>query len=454
MSERGSVLIVDDDAALCELLEGELARRGYACRSAPSSPVALEMLGLGEFDVVVTDVNMPGLDGIGLCARISELRPGVPVIVLTAFGSLETAIASIRAGAYDFATKPIEVDALALALDRALRHRALEQRVQQLSRALETAGRFETLIGESPAMRKLFGLLERLAASEASVLIAGESGTGKELVARALHQRGSRAGGPFVAINCAAVPETLLESELFGHVRGAFTDARSDHKGLLEQASGGTLLLDEIGDLPSGAQAKLLRVLEDRRVRPLGGSRELPIDVRVIAATHRDLDALVEDGRFREDLLFRINVVRLELPPLRARGNDVLLLAQEFLEEAATRAGGRALSLSRPAAEKLLAYDWPGNVRELRNCVEHATALAGAPEIGVEDLPERVRSHRAKELVLAAQDPAALVPLEQVERRYILHVLDAVGGNRTEAARVLGLDRKTLYRKLGSYDRR
>jgi two-component system response regulator HydG len=451
MSGRGNVLVVDDDAALCELLEAELGRRGYACRTALSSRAALEALEQGDLDVVLTDVNMPGLDGIALCARIAELGTGVPVIVFTAFGSLETAIASIRAGAYDFVTKPIEVDALALALDRAIRHRALEQRVHQLSRALETAGSFGSLLGESPPMRKLFGLLERLASSDATVLIAGESGTGKELVARALHQRGPRSAGPFVAINCAAVPETLLESELFGHVRGAFTDARADHKGLLEQASGGTLLLDEIGDLPAGSQAKLLRVLEDRRVRPLGSAREIPIDVRVIAATHRDLEALVDEGRFRQDLLFRINVVRLDLPPLRARGNDVLLLAQAFLENLAARTGRRVLRFAPPAAEKLLAYHWPGNVRELRNCIEHAVALAGGEEIGVQDLPERVRAHRAREHVLPAQDPAELVPLEEVERRYILQVLDAVSGNRTEAARVLGLDRKTLYRKLASY---
>jgi two-component system response regulator HydG len=255
-----------------------------------------------------------------------------------------------------------------------------------------------------------------------------------------------------VAINCAAVPETLLESELFGHVRGAFTDARSDHKGLLEQASGGMLLLDEIGDLPAGAQAKLLRMLEDRRVRPLGSTREVPIDVRVIAATHRDLEALAEDGRFRPDLFFRINVVRLDVPPLRARGNDVLLLAQAFLEQFAARAGRKALRFGRSAAEKLLAHDWPGNVRELRNCIEHAVALARGEEISVEDLPERVRVHTGKARVLQAHDPAELVPLDEVERRYILQVLDAVGGNRTEAARVLGLDRKTLYRKLAGYE--
>jgi two-component system response regulator HydG len=451
MSAR--ILVVDDDPRLCELLEVDLPRHGIACESATSAQRALERLEHEDFDVVLTDQNMPGFDGISLCARLSEQRPDIPVVLMTAFGSLDTAVAAIRAGAYDFVAKPIETDALALVLERASRHRELEGRVRALRRAVESTQRFDELLGESPPMRKLFELLERLRSSDASVLIVGESGTGKELVARALHRRGPRSAGAFVAINSAAMPENLLESELFGHVRGAFTDARADRKGLIEQADGGTLLLDEIGDMPLGIQAKLLRVLEDHRVRPVGGDREIGVDVRVIAATHRDLESAVEAGRFREDLYFRINVVRLELPPLRARGNDILLIAQDLLEKAAARATKNTPRLSRAAAEKLLAYDWPGNVRELRNCVEHAVALSLGGEIGVEDLPERVRAHRPEELVLAGQNPAELVPLEEVERRYILHVVEAVGGNRTLAARVLGLDRKTLYRKLAAYGR-
>jgi two-component system response regulator HydG len=449
MSAR--ILVVDDDLQLCELLAVDLPRHGIACETARSAPSALERLEHDDFDVVLTDLNMPGFDGVALCARLSLLRPDIPVVVMTAFGSLDSAVAAIRAGAYDFVSKPIETGALALLIERAARHRELERRVRALRRAVETTQRFDELIGESPPMRKLFDLLERLSASGTSLLIVGESGTGKELVARALHRRGSRAAGALVAINSAAMPETLLESELFGHVRGAFTDAHSDRKGLIEQASGGTLLLDEIGDMPLRIQAKLLRVLEDHRVRPVGSDREIAVDVRVIAATHRDLESEIEAGRFREDLYFRINVVRLELPPLRARGNDVLLIAQDLLEKSAARAAKDVSRFSRPAAEKLLTYSWPGNVRELRNCIDHAVALSPGAEIGVEDLPERIRAHRPEQLVLAGQNPAELVPLVEVERRYILHVLEAVGGNRTLAAQVLGLDRKTLYRKLTVY---
>jgi DNA-binding NtrC family response regulator len=450
---RPSVLVVDDDPRLCELLAVDLPRHGFACETATSAVGALERLERGDFDVVVTDKNMPGVDGIALCTRLSELRPDIPVVVMTAFGSIDAAIAAIRAGAYDFVAKPVETDALALVLERAARHRELERRVRALRRAVETTQRFDELIGESPPMRKLFDLLERLSASDASVLIVGESGTGKELVARALHRRGPRSACAFVAINSAAVPETLLESELFGHVRGAFTDAHGDRKGLIEQANGGTLLLDEIGEMPLAIQVKLLRVLEERRVRPVGGDQEIPVDVRIVSSTHRDLESEIEAGRFREDLYFRINVVRLELPPLRARGNDVLLIAEDMREKSAARAGKNVKAFARAAAEKLIGYNWPGNVRELRNCVEHAVALTLTDEIGVDDLPERIRAYRPAELVLAGHDPAELAPLDEVERRYILHVLEAVGGNRTLAARVLGLDRKTLYRKLTAYGR-
>jgi two-component system response regulator HydG len=287
-----------------------------------------------------------------------------------------------------------------------------------------------------------------VARSDAPVLVTGETGTGKELVARAIHGASARRGAPFVAVNCAAVPDALLESELFGHVRGAFTDAREARAGLFVHAAGGTLLLDEICDLPLSLQPKLLRALQERRVRPLGASAEVPLDVRIVAATNRDLEAAVEQGSFRQDLLFRLDVLRVEVPPVRARGGDVLLLAQRFIRSCAERAGKDVVGLSRGAAEKLLHYGWPGNVREIQNCIERAVALTRHEEILVEDLPERIREYGRSHVLVASEDPSELVPMEVVERRYIARVLDAVGGNKTLAARILGFDRKTLYRKL------
>jgi two-component system response regulator HydG len=326
--------------------------------------------------------------------------------------------------------------------------------VRFLTEAVERAQSFDQLIGESPSMQRLFDTLTRIAETDVSVLIVGESGSGKELVARALHEKGRRREGAFVPVNCAAIPETLIESELFGHTKGAFTDARSARKGLFEEASGGTLFLDEVGEIPVALQPKLLRALEEGRIRPVGSSEEHPVDVRLLCATNRDLEAAVEEGRFREDLYFRINVIQVDVPPLRGRGHDILLLAHKFLERFAQQQGKAVVGLSRAVAEKLLAYRWPGNVRELRNCVERAVALTRFEEISVEDLPDKIRVARSTDLVVAGNDPAELVPMEVIEERYIRHVLDAVGGHRTTAARILGLDRKTLYRKLAKYDER
>jgi DNA-binding NtrC family response regulator len=397
---------------------------------------------------VLTDINMPGTNGIELCARIATAWPDLPVIVFTSFGTFETAVAAIRAGAYDFITKPVDIEPLVLALERAIRYRELRQEVRRLRLAVRETQQFGAIIGTSPAMKRLYDLLERVAEAEASVLVTGESGTGKELVAQALHRRGRRQQGPFVAVNCAAMPETLLESELFGHARGAFTDAKVARTGLFVRASGGTLFLDEIGAMPLGLQPKLLRALQQRTVRPVGADAEVPFDVRLVAATNVDLEAAVEAGQFREDLYFRIAVIPVEVPPLRRRGNDVLLLAQRFIEEFATGSGQRVTGLTGPAADKLMAYSWPGNVRELRNCIERAVALTRFEHITAEDLPEKVRRSESAPPLVATMDASDLVPLDEVERRYILRVLEAAGGNKASAARLLGLDRKTLYRKL------
>jgi two-component system response regulator HydG len=446
MSRR--ILIVDDEREMRELLRDRLMLRDFEVEVAESYEAAVERFDAGRWDAVVTDIQMRGQSGIELCEWLRANRPDVPVVVITGFGSLDTAIAAIRAGAHDFLAKPFEVEELTFRLEHALRHRSLLEEVQRLRESRGDASD-EELIGESAAMRKLRQLVVRVAASDAPVLITGETGTGKELVARAIHRRGAHADGPFVAVNCAALPETLLESELFGHAKGAFTDAREAKRGLFVQASGGTLFLDEIGELSPALQPKLLRALQERCVRPVGATMEVPFDARVVAATNRDLSTAVAEGRFREDLLFRLDVLPVEVPPLRARGADVLMLAQHFARNLAQRTSRPALGISRAAAEKLSDYPWPGNVRELENTIERALALADHDQILAEDLPERVRSHRKTDLLLASDDPATLVPLEVVERRYVARVLEACGGNKTLAARILGVDRKTLYRKLG-----
>ncbi len=445
------VLVVDDVQSMCEMLAERLPPLGFAVTWRTSGADALAALEERAFDAVVTDINMREMDGLELCSRIIAAHPEVPVVVITAFGNLDAAIAAMRAGAYDFLTKPFDIKVLALSLQRAVDHRRLRAEVKRLRERVGAIGRVGDLLGTSAAMQEVYSLIARVADTDSSVLVTGETGTGKELVARALHDRSRRRSGPFVAVNCAAVPDTLLESELFGHARGAFTDARAARTGLFVQANGGTLFLDEIGELPIALQPKLLRVLQERKIRPVGGDAEAPFDVRLVTATNRDLDGAVEDKRFREDLYFRINVITIPLPPLRARGGDVLLLAQHFLERAAANAGRGLTGIAPEAARVLLAYPWPGNVRELHNCIERAVALARYDQVTVADLPERIQQHRPSHVVVASDDPSELVSLEEIERRYILRVMEAVAGNKTLAAQILKMGRKTLYRKLERY---
>jgi two-component system, NtrC family, response regulator AtoC len=448
-----SVLVVDDEEAMRDLLGRTLGRRGFEVVTAAGGEAAVALSTARDFDVVLTDLNMPQVNGVQLCERLTQSRPDIPVIVVTAFGSMDTAIAAIRAGAYDFVTKPFDLGQLMLTLERAVSLRRLKDEVRRLRESARTAGTGPdtAAVGESAGLKAAYDVLQRVAPTDMTVLIGGESGTGKELAARFLHAHSGRAGRAFVAVNCAALPEALLESELFGHVRGAFTDAKAQRTGIFEEAEGGTLFLDEVGDLPAALQPKLLRALQERVIRPVGANAETPIDVRVIAASHRDLETAVAEGRFREDLFYRLNVVPVELPPLRARGNDVLLLAQSFVTDLAQRLGRKVVGLSPQVAQKLLEYRWPGNVRELQNCMQRAVALTRYEELTVEDLPEKVRHYQATQLVPEGVDSTALVSLEEMERRYILRVLEAVGGNRTEAARTLGIDRKTLGRKLESW---
>jgi DNA-binding NtrC family response regulator len=447
---KDRILVVDDEQNECDLLEVSLTRLGFAVATETSAQAALERVAHEEFDVVVTDLGMTEMTGLALCERILGTRPDVPVIVVTGQGSMEAAIAAIRVGAYDFLTKPVDSKLLGLSVSRAVQHRKLHDEVKRL-RAQSGETRVSSLVGESSSMKKVFDLIGRVSGSDVSVLIHGETGTGKELVARAIHESSARKEAPFVAINCAAVPHTLLESELFGHARGAFTDAKAQRQGLFQQASGGTLFLDEIGEMPLEMQPKLLRALQERTVRPVGSNQEVPFDARIITATNRDLETEVFDKRFREDLYYRINVVKVELPALRERGGDVLQLASFFLDKLSKRGGKGNLSLSAPVAERLMTYDWPGNVRELENCMERAVALARFDQITLEDLPEKVRAYRADRFIVSADDPAEVVTIDELERRYIMRVLKLVEGNKSRAAQLLGLDRRTLYRKLDRY---
>ena len=447
--KKTEVLVIDDERDTCELLEMALTRQGMQVTTSTTAQAGLEAIASRDFDVVLTDLSMPDMNGLEVCERIMKEKPDVPVVLITGHASLDSAVSAIRAGAYDFVTKPIENKSLGVVVARAVQHRRLREQIKQLRAARDAST--SVIVGGSPAMRKVADLIERVGDSDASVLIHGETGTGKELVARSVHMRSKRKDGPFVAINCAAVPHSLLESELFGHARGAFTDAKSQRTGLFLQSSGGTLFLDEIGELPIDVQPKLLRALQERKVRPVGDNKEIPFDARIVAATNRDLENEVREKRFREDLFYRINVVKVDVPPLRARGGDVLHLAHHFLTQFAERSGKPSLSLSERAAERLMAYEWPGNVRELENTIEHAVALARFEQVTVEDLPEKLRGYLAGSFVAAANDPTEIVTMEELERRYLLRVFKLVGNNKSRAAEILGIDRRTMYRKLERY---
>ena len=449
--ERTTVLVMEDDAAMRELLHEALTDEGFKVELAAGGRQGIARVKAGGIDLVVTDVKMPDLDGLDALQEIRAVEPSPLVIVITAFGSIETAIKAVKLGAHDYITKPFEIDALTLAVGKALDERGLRREVVRLRREVERSYRFDNIIGKSPSMHEVFGLVRRLASSLANVLITGESGTGKELVARAIHYNSPRAKRGFVAVNCAAIPDTLLESELFGYKRGAFTDARTDHPGMFVEADGGTLFLDEVGDLTPPLQAKLLRVLQEREIRPLGASRPEKVDVRVLSATNRDLEQRMQKGAFREDLFYRLNVIQIALPPLRARTEDILPLANHFLAIAAERTPKQIHSFSQAALKALLSYPWPGNVRELENVIERAVALAELSELTPDDLPAHVRERRAADLLSGAL--ARSLTLADVEREYITRVLEAEGGNKTRAAARLGLDRKTLYRKLEEYGR-
>ena len=435
------VLIVDDDFDTREMLEAALRDAGYQTSTHGSAEDALRALDSEDFDVILADVMMPRVGGTDLCRHISENHPDVPVVMITAHGSADVAVDAIRAGAYDFLTKPFNLQDLRDAVVRAVAERRQRRQMQRLDGA-EEARTFPEIVGPSPAMRAVLDQLPRVANSETTVLIMGESGTGKELIARAIHDHGRRHAGPFMAINCAAVPAQILESELFGRMRGAFTGATTAFPGLFREAEAGTLFLDEIGAMPMELQPKLLRALQERAVRPVGGETELPFDARIIAATNSDLEQSVHEGRFREDLMFRLGVIRITLPPLRSRSDDVVDLARHLIKTYGASSGKQGWDLTSSALSRLREYHWPGNVRELENCIQSAVTFAREGRIDLEDLPTTVRSQRGAPPELESRS------LESIELQHILKVLDAVGGNKAAAARVLRIDRTTLYRKL------
>jgi len=444
-----SILVVDDDADMREWVKDDLEHEGFVVETAPGGRAGVERVKAGGIDIVVTDVKMPDLDGLDLLREVREVDPTPFVIVVTGFGSIDTAIRAVKLGAYDYITKPFKIDQLLLGIDKALAERSLRSEVTRLREEVNRREGLDDIIGRSSAMQEIFALVRRLSASHANLLVTGESGTGKELIARAIHAKSPRSRRPFVPVNCAAIPENLLESELFGYARGAHSTANADRQGLFVEANGGTLFLDEIAELPLSLQPKLLRVLQDGEVRPLGTNRSERVDVRVIAATNRDLERALREGRFREDLYYRLNVIQLQLPPLRGRPEDILPLAEHFLLRSARRSSKTVYGFKEAAKKMLVGYHWPGNVRELENVVERAVALAENELIGLEDLPRALQERKAQDLLSTAV--AQGLTLDELEREFIERVLDVEGGNKTRAAQRLGLDRKTLYRKLEEY---
>jgi two-component system, NtrC family, response regulator AtoC len=420
-----------------------LSTAGYAIRTADGIDAGLSLLDDADVSVMVT--SLASSEGFELCRAACQKQPGLPVVGLAPDANMETAVQAMRAGATDVFTDFDDLAGLTPMVKRAV-ERARTRSALRLLDDQPIRGVSPGMLGESSAFRRLLTMVNRIAHSDTTVLITGESGTGKEVVARAIHEASARVGR-FVALNCAAMPEALLESELFGHVQGAFTDAKHTSPGLFLEANQGTLFLDEIGEMSLQMQAKLLRSLEERRVRPVGGTRETPFDARLVVATNRDLELMVQERHFREDLFYRINVIGIDVPPLRERCSDILLLAHEFLNRAAARAGKPVTRISPAAADKLQNYSFPGNVRELLNAIERSVALTRTDEIGIDDLPQAIRESRTTAHAALAEQKAALPSMRDVETEYIRYVLGTVGGNKTRAAKILGLDRRTLYRR-------
>jgi two-component system response regulator AtoC len=442
-----NILVVDDDAETRDLLREVLGDEGYNVVVSSSGEEALEVGKQECFDIIISDIKLgPNLTGLDVLKAYKSIQPESEVILITAFGSMETAIEALKGGAFDYLSKPFKIEELLVQVGRALENRALLRENRNLRQQLESQVQLSSLVGRTPAMLEVYKKIAMVSESRSTVLIYGESGTGKELVARAIHYNGPRAEQKFFAINCGALPESLLETELFGHVRGSFTGAVGNKRGIFEEADGGTVFLDEVAEMSPALQVKLLRTLEEQEVRRVGSNRPVPVDVRILAASNRNLGELVERKKFRQDLYFRLRVIEIELPPLRERSEDIPLLAEHFLKRF-ERERGRTFTISPQAFSVLLTYDWPGNVRELENALEAAVALNRSGTITLEDLPPKVRADFQKGRRL--DDFYSDLPsLDELRAKYVRHVLRVVGDNKVKAAAILGIDRKTLYRLL------
>ncbi|HEX8565860.1 MAG TPA: sigma-54 dependent transcriptional regulator [Pyrinomonadaceae bacterium] len=449
-SARPLVLIVEDEEILRSILRRLLEDAGYSVATADSAEAALEIFTTSAIAVTLTDIRMAGMDGLALLDQIKAVDAEALVIIMTAFSSVDSAIAALRKGAYDYITKPFVNEDLLQTVKNALRQHELFSENRALRRELDKKYSFAEIIGTSESLQSVFRLVEKVAATNTSILIQGESGTGKELIARAIHHHSPRAAKPFLAVNCGSLPESLLESELFGHTKGAFTGAVADKKGLFRSAENGTVFLDEIGEISQAMQVRLLRALQEHEVTPVGSSLSVKFDARIIAATNRDLEKAVETGVFREDLFYRLNVIEIWLPPLRERREDIPLLVRHFIKKIARLQNAPEKSIASDAMAALVSYNFPGNVRELENAVERAFTLSG-DEIDAASLPPRIKNSAAH--ALPVRDTESFRPtLEEIERRYIFEILNSVNQDKTEAANILGIDLSTLYRKLKRYD--
>ncbi|CAN5738527.1 sigma-54 dependent transcriptional regulator [soil metagenome] len=452
MSQKPSVLVVDDESGILDTLRILLRNEGFEVTTAQGGKAGLEQIRSGVHDLILSDVRMPQVSGLDILNAAREQDPMTPVILMTAQASLQSAISAVNSGAFYYIQKPFSNDELIAILRRACEFRAVRVENKQLKQEIRRRDRTAVTrpIGKSKRFLELLKLAEHVAPTESTVLIQGESGTGKEVVARYIHNLSTRADGPFLSINCGALPENLLESELFGHVKGSFTGAVRDKQGLFAAARGGSFFLDEVGEMPPSLQVKLLRVLQEREAIPVGATEAIPVDVRIIAATNRELEEEIRRGNFRSDLFYRLNVIALNLPPLRDRRDDLLLLLEAFLQAMAQESGSEPKALSSEALDAVMVYEWPGNVRELENALEHAVVLSRGNLIEAGALPERITKRRKEPLV--AERSYRNPTLEVIERAYIMWVLQAEGGNKTRAAEVLGIDPSTLYRKLSRYE--